>query len=125
MTIWEQFGVEVMVVEALREYDPFNEPINHFGRVFMPIYELAMRIDRMCPELTEQFAGGIGGEGSGGYSLAGYLAWMISRKIKSREITNVEGAWVPITHSITWRHGGMKITSTSDRLSMFRLKDAN
>lgn len=122
MSTWEQLNMEYKIREILREiqvYDP-----DHFGYMYMSPYQIAIALD----EETRQAIGKpIGGKGTGESSIALYISNQLAKRIKSGEITDIEGAWLAKqnTHEITFKHAGDVITASGGidaAISMFRLR---
>ena len=130
VSIWEEFALESRVREILKaaRYDKRH----HFGRPFLTAYQLAIAFDKAHREDRKRIGKPVGGKGTGQKdSLAQYLAWQLSRRIKSGELVDIEGRFLQgqDLRSLEYDQddqGGEVVKSSSgksDALSMFRLKD--
>jgi hypothetical protein len=74
MSIWDELEVESKITDILRE-TPYQET-HHFGRPYLSAYQLAIAVDRRCPEVRTALGNPpVGGLGIGTRnSLAQYLA---------------------------------------------------
>ena len=127
--IWKDHNLEQKIVEVLADVK-YIDPDHHLGRPFVTAYQLAILFKERFPEDFQWLRRPIGGKGSGTKSsLAGYLARQLSRRIKSREITNIEGGFLSNRKllRIEFNDNGETVTSSlTDSqydLSMFRLCD--
>ena len=94
MSVWGEREVESKITDILRE-TPYQEA-HHFGRPYLSAYQLAIAVDRRWPEVRTALGNPpVGGLGIGTRnSLAQYLARELSRRIKSGDLTTVEGAFL-------------------------------
>jgi hypothetical protein len=129
MTIWSD-EVEAVVRQALAQVTPAEPNREHLGRPFVTVYQLALRVDRIYPQLAKQLKVPVGGEGIGRhYSLAVYLANQLSR-IKERGAKyGIEGAQLSSTNiaAMSFRDRGGEIMRSSMisaglDTTMFRLR---
>ena len=125
---WEDNDLEQKIVDVLADV-MYIKPDHHFGRPFVTAYQLAILFKERYPEEYEQFAHPIGGKHSGmQFSLTSYLARQLSRKIRSCEVTRVEGSFLSNQHLLRIEFddaGGTVASSSTDSqydLSMFRLR---
>ena len=123
---WETNGLEEKIVGLLAEVS-YYEPGHHFGRPFLTAYQLAILFKERYPEEFRRFGHPVGGRGSGvQFSLASYLAGQLSRKIKNRELDNIEGGFLSNRQfqQIDFNDGGSTVTSSLTEsqydLSMYR-----
>ena len=128
-TFWEDNDLGRKIVEVLAEVT-YQNPDHHLGRPFLTAYQLAILFKRRFPEDSDHLGHPVGGAGSGlQYSLASYLAGQLSRKIRSGEVTNIEGGFLSNRQllRIEFDDDGETITSSSTStqydLSMFRYVD--
>lgn len=127
MSIWERFAMESRVREILKavRYDKKH----HFGRPFLTAYQIAIAFDKAHPGDRKRIGKPVGGKGTGQKdSLAQYLGWQLSRRIKSGEVVGIEGRFLHGEHlrSLEYDSRGKVVKSSSgktDALSMFRLED--
>lgn len=131
MSIWEQQAVEAAVLEVLREVHLNNPTGHHFGRPYLTAYQLAIKVNRVHPQIAAALRVSVGGAGTGTRtSLAQYLARELSQRIKQSPSTyRVEGAFLSNEHvdSVVFRDAdGASITSSLSQsgfdLSLFRLR---
>ena len=127
MSIWEEFAMESRVREILGAAR--HDKTHHFGRPFLTAYQIAIAFDKAHREDRKRIGKPVGGKGTGRKdSLAQYLAWQLSRRIKSGELVGIEGRFLHGQHlrSLEYDLDGKVVKSSSgksDALSMFRLKD--
>lgn len=129
MSRWQEHNYEEKILAILSDVHYYVRK-HHFGRPFITAYQLAIEFARRHPAEVEQLKHSVGGEGIGQrYSLSQYLARELSRKIKSREITNIEGSFLSNSHltEIVFNNNGQPIksslTDTPFDVSMFRLRE--
>jgi hypothetical protein len=129
VSIWSEREVENKVTDILRE-TPYQEA-HHFGRPYLSAYQLAIAVDRRWPEVRTALGNPpVGGLGIGRRnSLAQYLARELSRRIKSGDLTTVEGAFLAdedLVELVYVESDGRRITSSLTGsgydLSLFRLR---
>lgn len=127
MSFWQEHDLEGRIRLILSEV-VYYDPQHHFGRPFLTPYQLAIELTRRFPEVAEQFGHPIGGHGSGvSLSLASDIAGQLSRKIRSREITDIEGGFLSNRYllQLIFQHHGQRIlsslTGTQHDLSSFML----
>jgi hypothetical protein len=129
MSVWGDFEVESKITDILRDI-PYQEA-HHFGRPYLSAYQLAITVDRRWPRVRDALGNPpVGGLGSGTRnSLAQYLAGELSRRIKSGELTTVEGAFLTDEHLVELVYAesdGRQVTSSLTGsgydLSLFRLR---
>ncbi len=128
-SFWEDRNLGQKIVDVLGGVT-YVEPDHHFGRPFVTAYQLAVLFKERFREDFCDFGHPVGGKGSGvQFSLTSYLAGQLSAKIKSGEITNIEGRFLSNRQllNIEFDDYGKTITSSlTDSqydLSMFRLRD--
>ncbi len=93
MNKWHDLQLQDRLTEILCEF-AFDEG-HHFGRPYASAYQIAIAFAGRYPALVEQIGLPLGGPGIGKRnSLTQYLAGELSRRIKSGEITHIEGAWL-------------------------------
>jgi hypothetical protein len=127
MNIWEENHVEEKIMQILEDVPDGG---HHFGRPFLTAYQLAIEFDRLYPEVRSQTNLPIGGIGAGQRNtFSQYLAKQLSQRIKSAEITKIEGGFLSNQHlkDISFSNKDTVIhsslTDTEFTLSMFRLLD--
>ena len=127
MSKWVCYNIEAKVRTILSKVE-YYKPEHHFGRPFLTAYQLAIKFAIRYPEEFATLRYQVGGIGIGEhYSLAQYLAHELSTRIKSDEITDIEGGFLSNLHldNIIFDNIGQKIesslTKTKVDLSMFRL----
>jgi hypothetical protein len=127
VTKWEEFDVLDKVCEALKEVPRAN---NGSGRPYMTSYQLAIKIDRDHPEVTQALEVEIGGVGTGRHvSFAQYLGRELSRR-SGHAGSPFEMAYLSNDHvtSATFKAADDKkiissLTGTGFFTSLFRLRD--
>ena len=132
MSVWGDFEVESKITDILREI-PHQEE-HHFGRPYLSAYQLAIAVDRRWPEVRTALDNPpVGGLGIGTRnSLAQYLARELSRRIKSGDLTAVEGAFLTdedLVELVYVESDGRRVTSSLTGsgydLSLFRLRSTS
>jgi hypothetical protein len=131
MNKWQQFDIENKVTEILQDA-PNVLKDHHLGQPFLTAYQIAIEFAERYPEEFKQLKLPIGGAGTGKHnSLAQYLAQQLSRNIKSKRITHIEGGFISNLHlhDINFDTNSQdrlihsSLTKTWYTLSMFRLKN--
>lgn len=121
---WEQFNMEQRIKEVLRELVSKEEAEHHFGNPLFSPYQIAIEICIRDPHFLEQIEMIIGGDGTGNQpSLARYIAAELSRRIKSGDLSDIEGFYFASEHlmEIEYRDpDGVEIEAKES--SLFRLK---
>ena len=127
MSLWDQLDMTVKIEEILRVRS--HSPRHHFGRPFLSPYQIAIAFRARFPEDFQIIAKPVGGKGTGQQdSLAQYIALELSRRIKKRDLPNIEGRFLhrAALHGLMYQDGNRIIKSssmTSYDLSIFRLRD--
>ena len=129
MSNWLEYEFEHKIQIILSDIE-YYKPEHHFGRPFITAYQLAIEFSHRFPDDVSRLGYQIGGEGIGErVSLAQYLAGQLSDRIKTGEITNIEGSFLSNNHlrEILFDNNGQQIksslTKTQFDLSLFRLRD--
>jgi hypothetical protein len=129
MSVWGEHEVESKITDILTE-TPHQEA-HHFGRPYLSAYQLAIAVDRRWPEVRTALGNPpVGGLGIGTRnSLAQYLARELSRRIRSGDLTTVEGAFLTdedLVELVYVESNGQRVTSSLTGsgydLSLFRLR---
>ncbi|HZR53121.1 MAG TPA: hypothetical protein VFB06_26860 [Streptosporangiaceae bacterium] len=131
MSVWERSEIERKITDILRE-TPYQEA-HHFGRPYLSAYQLAIAVDRRWPDVRNALDNPpVGGRGIGTRnSLAQYLARELSRRIRSGELTAIEGAFLSdedLVELVYVETDGQRVTSLTGSgydLSLFRLRSAS
>ena len=127
MSQWDQLQMDTKCSQILNVQS--HDPNHHFGRPFLTPYQIAIRFKQLFPHDSQTIGKPIGGKGTGQQdSLAQYIALELSRRIKSGNITNIEGRFLHRAnlHSLKYEVDNKIIESSSEQaydLSMFRLID--
>jgi hypothetical protein len=126
MSKWHDLQLHDRLTEILCEFGA--DDTHHFGRPFASAYQIAIAFAGRYPDLAERIGLPLGGPGSGKRnSLTQYLAGELSRRIKSGEITHIEGAWLSTLrlHQIDFDSQGdfLSVPTPQEVLSMFRLTE--
>jgi hypothetical protein len=129
MSVWGEHEVESKITDILTE-TPHQEA-HHFVRPYLSAYQLAIAVDRRWPEVRTALGNPpVGGLGIGTRnSLAQYLARELSRRIRSGDLTTVEGAFLTdedLVELVYVESNGQRVTSSLTGsgydLSLFRLR---
>jgi len=129
MSQWQELDIETKITSILRDI-PDTASEHHLGRPFFTAYQIAIEFASRHPEDFARLDLPIGGVGIGQRtSLAQYIARELSRRIKNREITHLEGGFLSNQHlhDINFEVDGQEepirssLTNTNFTLSMFRL----
>ena len=132
MSVWSEHEIESKITEILRE-TPHQEA-HHFGRSYLSAYQPAIAVDSRWPEVRTALGNPpVGGLGIGTRnSLAQYLARELSRRIKSGDLTTVEGAFLTdedLVELVYVESDGRRVTSSLTGsgydLSLFRLRSTS
>jgi hypothetical protein len=92
---WNQFDFENRIRNILssKVYKP--ERNHHFGRPFMTAYQIAIEFNMLYPNVAHLMAYQVGGKGTNQHvSLSQYIALQLSQRIKSNQITDIEGGFL-------------------------------
>ncbi len=125
MSQWDELQMNTKISQILNvQSHDYN---HHFGRPFLTPYQIAIRFQRLYPQDVQTIGKPIGGKGTGQQdSLAQYIALELSKRIKSGNVTNIEGRFLHRAnlHSLKYEVDNEIIESSSEQaydLSMFRL----
>lgn len=127
MSQWDQLKMERKILHILNVQS--HNPNHHFGRPYLTPYQIAIIFQQQFPLEFQTIGKPIGGKGTGQQdSLAQYIALELSKRIKSGNITNIEGSFLHRAnlYSLTYEVDSEIIESSSEQaydLSMFRLVD--
>ena len=89
MSIWRRYSIEARIREILASV-PVHRP--HFDRPFLTAYQIAIVFEQTHPRDASLIDKPAGGRDTGRCdSLAEYFANQLSRRIKNRTITDIEG----------------------------------
>lgn len=128
MSIWKNFSVESHIRDILNAV-PLPAKGHHFGRPFLTAYQIAIAFAERYPNDYISIGKRIGGKNRGPKdSLAKYLARELSQRIKSRELSDIEGCFLHQEYLNKLEYCYKKNTIESSvrpgaDLSMFRLID--
>ena len=105
-----------------------SEDDHHFGTSFATAYQLAILLKANCPDVFERFGRPVGGRGAGdNVGFARYLARELSQRIRSGEITRIEGRFLSYDRvgRLEFDDAGVKVIASSNRprVSMFRCRE--
>ncbi len=129
MSQWQDLDIETKITSILRDI-PDTASEHHLGRPFLTAYQIAIEFAHRYPEDFARLDYPIGGVGIGQRSsLAQYVARELSRRIKNKEITHIEGGFLSNQHlhDINFEVDGQEelihssLTNTNFTLSVFRL----
>ncbi len=124
MSIWDTHQVLSKVLGILDVQS--HESNHHFGRPFLTPYQIAIEFNRLYPFDFQQIGKPVGGKNTGQQdSLAQYIALELSRRIRDKQILNIEGRFLhrQHLHTLQYDDAGEIIESSSMKsydLSMYR-----
>ena len=125
---WDEHQIGERVTAILAEAAGEMEG-HHFGAPFLSAYQLAIEFAHRHPEAFAALDMPLGGAGTGEHnSLARYLPNQLSRRIKSGQITNIEGAFLSNwdVSEIVFDYDGQEVRSSLIgplvNTSMFRMR---
>ncbi|MFD1957803.1 MULTISPECIES: hypothetical protein [Paenibacillaceae] len=128
MSIWKEHDIETKIVDILSEITYQSKPDHHFGIPFITAYQLAIEVKKRHPEIVKDLGYKVGGQGTNEQnSLSQYLAQQLSQRIKSGEISNIEGAFLSNQNleEIAFDNNGERLvsslTDSQYDLSMYRI----
>ena len=130
MSIWDEFSIESRIRQILdvASRDTSRDKSHHFGRPFLTAYQIAIAFVEAHPKDAERIGKPVGGKGTRKDSLAQYLAWQLSRRIKSGELSGIEGRFLHRQYLLSLEYDSdagiveSSLGQASD-LSMFRLTE--
>jgi hypothetical protein len=106
-----------------------HKPNHHFRKPFLTPYQIAIEIEQRFKKEFAEIGKPVGGKDTAQHdSLAQYVAHELSRRIKDRNITNIEGRFLcrMNLHSLKYKYSDQIIESSLEQtadLSIFRLID--
>jgi len=127
MVLWDELAMESKIL-AILDVRPQVRG-HHFGRPFLTPYQIAIAFKERHPEECARIGKPLGGKGTGQRdSLAQYIGTELSRRIKNRRITGIEGRFLHRANlrSLQYEMGKKTIKSSAERsydLSMYRRRD--
>ena len=129
-SIWGKYDFEGKIRKILSEVQ-YGDPNHHFGRPYITAYQIAIEFAKRFPEAKNALPDHeMGGKGLGKqYSFSQYIAQQLSQKIKSGQITDVEGSSLGNLHlaGIQFKYDDEIIKSSMDYgdfgVSIYRLID--
>ncbi len=129
MSEWEELGIQSKI-ERILESASRESHEHHFGSPFFTTYQIAIDYAEQYPEDLERMEYEVGGKDTGvHYSLSQYLAQQLSTKIKSGEITTIEGRFISNRYVSNFIfdnkdvHVESSVTGKNASISMFRLTE--
>ncbi len=121
MSKWEVNGMESKVKRVLTGISAAE---HHFGRPYITAYQLAIALEEQNPGLCAALEKELGGKGTDEHhSLSEYVANQLSRRIKSEEISDMEGVFLKTRGIVSLQFTRGVISSNTDTVSLFRLKE--
>ena len=112
---WGHYQLERLIVEILARVESRPEPSHHLGPPYLTAYQLAIELQDRHPDVANALGYPLGGLGIGHHSsLAQYLGRELSRRIHTKEITQIEGALLSDSHlaEVSFKHDGAQIKSS-------------
>ena len=122
MSTWEQYSIEARIREILSGVS-LRAPNHHFGHPFLTAYQIAISFAELHRPAYRAIGLPIGGREIGEReSLAKYFANQLSRRIRSCEITDIEGRDLDLRHlrTLAFNFRGDSVETSTETLSMFR-----
>lgn len=126
-SLWDKLQMDSKISQILDVQS--HEPGHHFGRPFLTPYQIVIIFQERFPQEFQTIGKPIGGKGTGQQdSLSQYIALELSRRIKDKTITNIEGRFLHRAHlrTLAYQTDGKTIESSSEQaydLSMYRIID--
>jgi hypothetical protein len=100
MSDWQQYLLQDKIERILSAVPEYTTK-HHFERPYLSAYQIAIKIAEQHPTEFAQMGRPIGGAGTGEPSpLAWYIADQLSKRIKSEEITNIQGGFIRTDYMI-------------------------
>jgi hypothetical protein len=132
VSVWADENVEERIIEILRGI-PEGVVGHHFGPPFVTAYQLAIALDRECPQIRRALGLELGGEHTGArQSFSQYVARELSQRIADDRSYPVEGRMLSNAHvdaiDYTGPNGELvrsSLTGSGYDLSMFRLRPSS
>ncbi len=126
-TFWADNDLERRITEILSAND-LRETEHHFGPSFVTAYQLAILLKAGCPAVFWRFGHPVGGRGADDHvGFAQYIARQLSQRIRSGEITDIEGRFLSYEHvrHLEFDDAGDPVIASSNgtRVSMFRYRE--
>lgn len=130
MNLWRDLDIENKVTRILQDA-PNALKSHHLGQPFLTAYQIAIEFEKRYPKEFKLLKLPVGGARTGKRnSLAQYIAGQLSRNIKAKRITHIEGGFLSNLHlhDINFDKDGTdklihsSLTNTNFTLSMFRLR---
>ena len=123
MSIWQDHSIETRIREILASVPDDG---HHFGRPFLSAYQIAIAFDQRFRHEADLIAKPVGGKDTGRHdSLAEYFANQLSRRIRSRTLTGIEGRFLTgrFLECLEYRNLGERVASSLGQanMSIFRL----
>ena len=129
MSLWDELQLYNKIRTILKSCTPHDHD-HHFGNYsYLTPYQIALKLKEKYPYIYGKIEKPIGGKGTGRRdSLAQYIVNELSKRIKSGEITDIEGAFLfrEYLHKLEYQSDNEMIESSSGEsydLSLFRYKE--
>jgi hypothetical protein len=125
MSNWNELQMTDKITTILQNLR-YESP-DHFGQPFVSPYQIVIAFAERYPDDVAKIDMPLGGAGTGEHSsLAQYIARELSKRIKSKEITHIEGAWLhkKFVRQLEFNNSGQSMVASGGieaALSMFRL----
>lgn len=130
MSYWQTYDFENRIRGILSKVKYSPNPDHHFKRPFLTAYQIAIEFNKLYSNDVEAMDFVVGGDGANtNKSLSRYIANELSKRIKNREIDDIEGAFISndLLKEMVFDNYGQDVVSSSlgseYDLSIFRLKD--
>lgn len=124
---WAENDLGLRITDIL-SHNASSEDGHHFGASFVTAYQLAILLKASCPAVFERFGHPVGGRGAGDHvGFAQYIAGQLSQRIRSGEITHIQGRFLSYEHvqQLEFDDAGDPIIAAlnNPRVSMFRYRE--
>ncbi len=101
MSLWDRYGVEADVRRVLAGATGRRGPGHHFDAPYLSAYQLVIELSQMGAPIAVHYGRRLGGKGLNEHSsLAQYVANQLSKRIKSGQISDIEGAFISSKHLV-------------------------
>jgi hypothetical protein len=119
---WTKYNFEAEIRKILQNKYHKPDPKHHLGRPFMTAYQIAIELNNNNPSIAQALGLKIGGKGiDEKHSLSQYIANQLSTRIKSGQITDIEGAFIALDDINKLEFENNIEPSNDNDISIFRL----
>jgi hypothetical protein len=119
---WTKYNFEAEIRKILEKKYHKPDPKHHLGRPFMTAYQIAIELNNNNPNIAQALGVKISGKGiDEKHSLAQYIANQLLTRIKSGQITDIEGAFITLDDIDKLEFDNNIEPSNDNDISIFRL----